>query len=47
MPNYSMLLVYLDNNPKWIEFTNDLLNTTLEMLKFKDGDEIIVEDKLE
>jgi len=41
------LFFFLDTNPKWIEFTNDLFDTTLEMLKFKDGDEIIVEDKLE
>lgn len=40
-------MVSQDTNPKWMEFTNDLLDTTLEMLKFKDGDEIIVEDKLE
>ncbi|CAC5397446.1 USP40 [Mytilus coruscus] len=40
-------IVNQDTNPKLIDFSSDLLDTTLETLRLKNGDEIIVEDKSE
>ncbi|CAG2202906.1 USP40 [Mytilus edulis] len=38
-------IVNQDTNPKLIDFSSDLLDTTLETLRLKNGDEIIAEDK--
>ncbi|XP_071158638.1 ubiquitin carboxyl-terminal hydrolase 40-like [Mytilus edulis] len=38
-------IVNQDTNPKLIDFSSDLLDTTLETLRLKNGDEIIAENK--
>lgn len=40
-----MYKLFVDTNPKLIDFSSDLLDTTLETLRLKNGDEIIAENK--